>query len=276
MDLKQILLVLHARTSADGAVGLAADLAKRHGASVEGVCLFDEPDVPIADGYAIGAAAVGEVLEHRQTNIHQITGPKEAAFRAAMAGRGMIEGWRIGEAGEWADDLVSRARFADLVVIAQAPQIGEMRGLTGALAFTSGAPVLVAPASTAAKPFDTIVVAWNGSREARRALDESLGFLKAAGRVYVVVIDDGSCAVTDADGKALLRRLARHGVAAEILRRRSEHGATGRALTTACDEVGADLLVMGAYSHSRAAEMILGGVTRTILERAAIPTLLAH
>lgn len=275
MDLKQILLILHARAPADTALALAARLAKRWGAMVEGVCMFDEPETSIADDYAIGSAAIGEVLEHRQANVRQITAAHAGAFQAAITAQGRSDGWRVAEAPDCSQALVQRARLADLVVVAQASDIGDLRRLTETLAFSSGAPVLLAPPGRD-RPLDVVVVAWNGSRESRRALDESLPFLLGAKQVHVVVVEDGSCQVTDSDGSALLRRLARHGVDATLSRRASGQGHAGRALLAACADVEADLLVLGAYSHSRAAESILGGVTRTVLEHAATPTLMAH
>ena len=122
-----------------------------------------------------------------------------------------------------------------------------------------------------------MALAWNGSREAKRALDDGLTFLKAAAEVAIVVANEEATRAIDRNQTDALRRhLARHGVLAQVIRTDSGRRGAGEAIIEQCESFGAELLVMGAFGHSRAAEMIMGGATRTVLARTRIPTLLSH
>jgi nucleotide-binding universal stress UspA family protein len=276
MEIKQILLILMAGEPPAAGVEIAGRLARQHGAVVEGVCLFAEPQTALADNYAIGSEGVADVLAHRAAKVRALTASAGGAFDATIRAHGMSCGWSVGAVIEWGEALTPRARHADLVVIAAAPDVADMRRLAETLALASGAPVLLAPPEGANTRFNRVVVAWNGSREARRAVDEGLIFLRSAPHVRVVVVEEAGRSVTQADAEALLRRLSLHGVEAELVRVSAMGRSTGRALTEACAEFDADLLVMGAFGRPRAAEVILGGATRTLIAHAKTPTLLAH
>jgi nucleotide-binding universal stress UspA family protein len=278
VDIRQILLLQPAEKGWEAQTEFAARLAKSHGASVAGVCLYAEPDPTPADCFAEGAVAIADVLDRHRSQVAQICAPLETSFRRAIAGHGLSDGWEAGDVNVWRDQgpALERARLADLVI---APALGadaDWRGLIEALVLQSGAPCLLTPANVRPCAFSHIVLAWNGSREAKRAMDDALPFLKAASDVVVVTIDDDETRRVEAsESEALVRHLARHGVGAEALRRPASKGA-GEVLMDACEAAGADLLVMGAYGRSRAAEFILGGATRTILSHARTPTLLSH
>jgi nucleotide-binding universal stress UspA family protein len=139
--------------------------------------------------------------------------------------------------------------------------------------FETGRPVLVAGLAEAESHCERIIVAWNGGAEAARAITAALPFLAAA-EVTVVTVrgerDDGERGLSD-----VAEYLAWHGVVARthaVITR----APVGEALLEAAVAVGADLVVMGGYSHSRLRELILGGVTRHMLEKAALPLLVAH
>jgi nucleotide-binding universal stress UspA family protein len=278
MDIKQILLVQSAEFESEAAQ-VAARLARAHGATVAGLCLFCEPDPAPADTYAIGPEAVGDVLEHRRRTVNVLTAPAEATFQKALADRGFSDGWEVGEVNEWRDVVIDRARFVDLVVMA-APgaMVSSYRGVAETLALRSGSPSLLVPANASPKAdFKRVVLAWNGSREAKRAMDDGLLFLKAAAETAVVVAKEESTRSVDrAQTDALTRHLARHGVHAQVISSEVRGRGAGDVLIEQCAAFGADLLIMGAFGHSRAAELILGGATRTALTRAMIPTLLSH
>jgi nucleotide-binding universal stress UspA family protein len=276
MEIKQVLLLLMAGEPPGRAAGIAQRLARHHGAVVEGVCLFTEPETTLADSRAIGPQGVGDVLEHRAARLSALAGPAADTFEAVIAAPGLSAGWSTGDVAEWGPALTLRARQADIVVMGAASDAGDMRRLAETLALASGAPVLLAPREGASERFNRIVVAWNGSREARRAVDEGLIFLKSAPHVRVVVVEEAARQVTQADAEALQRRLSLHGVEAELVRVSPMGRSAGRALMEACAEFDADLLVMGAFGRSRAAEVILGGATRTLIAQAKTPTLLAH
>jgi nucleotide-binding universal stress UspA family protein len=278
MEIKQILLVMTADASGDAAVETAARLARGHGAKVDGVCLFQEPEPEMAECFAEGAEAIGEVLDRRLATVKALTAPGELAFRKALVDRGLAEGWTVGEIDEWTEAVIERARLADLVVVARPEQHAAYRRLTENLAIRAGTPCLVVPSPVGEpRDFERVVVAWNGTREAKRAMIDALPFLKRASAVRVLAVrEDARPSPTAAQTEALTHLLARHGVSAEVVCQDGAGKPTGAVLLRQCQAFGADLLVMGAFGHSRAAETILGGATRTILADASLPTLLSH
>jgi len=188
------------------------------------------------------------------------------------------------------------ARHADLVVIGQADpeHVATMAGteFPAQVLTNSGRPVLVVPytglprpAGAAHAPARRVLVAWNGSKEAARAVREALPLLKRADRVFIAVFDpDYQKALHgESPGCDLLKFLMRHGIDAEILVRQTQRGGmlkrpsgTGEALLSLASDQECDLLVLGAYGHSRFRETLLGGVTRTVLESMTLPVLMAH
>lgn len=140
--------------------------------------------------------------------------------------------------------------------------------------FESGrASLFVPPKAPAPKGFGTVVVAWNGSREAARAVAEAMPLLEQASQVIVVVVreDDGT-----APGGDIARHLSRHGIAAVVHATDPGLDGAGAALLGEAHRVGATLLVMGGYGHSRFREWVLGGATRYVLTHADIAVLMAR
>ncbi|XYJ08641.1 universal stress protein [Telluria sp. B2] len=177
------------------------------------------------------------------------------------------------------DALLLQSRYADLVVTGQdGPDAGAVRGLPQYLALHGPRPVLVVPPSYAGEPMaDSIVVGWDGSVAALRAIGGALPLLERAASVRLALVDpDREHGLHgDEPGADMALYLARHGVKVEVVVERSKAPA-GQALLGIARDAGAGLLVSGAYGHSRYREIVLGGVTRILLERAALPVLFAH
>lgn len=179
--------------------------------------------------------------------------------------------------------LLLQARYADLVVLSQAdrddPATGGMlQDLPEQVILNCGRPVLVVPfAGVFASIGKTVLLAWDGSIQATRAITQALPVLRGAGRVVVGMIDpvSGGDEHGEEPGADIAAYLARHGIAVEAC---SESGAgdSGEALLALADKIGADLLVMGAYGHPRYREIMLGGATRTVLASATLPVLMSH
>ncbi len=180
--------------------------------------------------------------------------------------------------------LALHARAADLAILGQPePDRPALSDLAADVIIHSGRAVLVLPPARSAATFERVVLAWDGGREAARALQLALPLLRLAGKVDIALFEPAAGAPRLADAMLADPRpwLLRHGIAAtldvhtpgqhRLLSRRNEVGE--RLLTVAS---GADLIVMGAYGHSRFREAILGGVTRTVLEGSAVPLLMAH
>ena len=183
------------------------------------------------------------------------------------------------------------ASYADLVVISQynakdkSPSV--MRDFPAYVLLHSGRPVLIVPYAPPlpllAPPAAArnVLISWNASKEASRAVSAALPLLQRAGQVHVAIFDAQVHAAEHGEqpGAELTHYLARHGVEARLhlldgggVRR----GDIGEALLSQAADLSADLLVMGSYGHSRLRETILGGVTRTILQSMTIPVLMAH
>lgn len=175
------------------------------------------------------------------------------------------------------DTLVAcRGRVADLVVAARpGSDDGSALITLNAALMESGRPVLAAPAETPATVGRRVAIAWNGSAEAARAVSVAMPILTRAEAVVALIADD-----TEAErgiGAADLEtHLAWHEVALETRRILPTGAGAGPALLKGAQDARADLLVMGAYTHSRLRQLILGGVTRHILANAPIPVLLSH
>lgn len=278
MEIKDILLFLRAGAANDGPLATSAELARDHGAMVTGLCLCPEPEPSLSDSYAIGAEGEVEVLERLRRRVTAMVAPVEEAYDRAIRRPGRSAGWAICEPEEPPQFSALRARHFDLVVLRR-PDLNEhpARDLAETLALAGGTPCLLVPESAGKARFGRIVVAWNGSAQAKRALEDALALLKRAAAVQLVIIESEATAwVDEGEAEALLHHLARHGVDAQLRRLGKPHHDAGEVLLEACREFDADLLVMGAYSHSRGAEAILGGATRTVLSHAPIAVLMSR
>lgn len=178
--------------------------------------------------------------------------------------------------------VIEHGRAADLIVASQSDPDWEMSGLFDAperLALESGRPVLIVPyAGRFGEIGKRVMVAWSGKREGARAVFDALPLLKSADKVALLCVVGG-----DADGESgqlpgaeIAASLARHGVKVTVRKTMADEiGVADEILARLADE-GSDLLVMGAYGHSRLREMVFGGVTRHILRHMTVPTLMSH
>ena len=173
------------------------------------------------------------------------------------------------------DDLVAQlARLTDLTVVPH-PESGDDVSSSDALhavLFDSGRPVLVAPQVATATVGHRICVAWNGTAESAAAVLAAIPWMQRASAVRILSADEYQRRGPGAP--ELSSYLALHGIHVEIAQFRPLEREVGRGLLTAAREFGADMLAMGAYSHSRLRQLILGGVTRHVLENATLPVLM--
>ena len=147
------------------------------------------------------------------------------------------------------------------------------------LALGSGRPVLVVPyIGSAVSPGKRVVIAWDASREAARAVADALPLLARASSLWVVTIDGKGSGMIDRSDSAedLCRYLADHGMQAKPDRLQTEEGSEADILLSRIADFGADLLVMGCYGHTRLRELVLGGMTREILQHMTVPVLMSH
>lgn len=177
--------------------------------------------------------------------------------------------------------IAQRTRFSDLVVMPRPYGDGgshDLEAITEAAMFDGDVPVLIQPADKEfPQEVNRIVIAWNESREALRAVKAAMPFLKKAETVNVAIIDPPQHGPERSDpGGQLSQMLSRHGIRPEVSVLSKTMPKVADVLTRHASDTDADLLVMGAYSHSRFRESILGGATRSMLESTETPLFLAH
>jgi nucleotide-binding universal stress UspA family protein len=177
------------------------------------------------------------------------------------------------------DHLASEARWADLVLIDAAPErpLNVARQIdAGDLIMQVGRPVLLVAPVPVPLRMDRVLVAWRDTREARRAAADALPLLKRAGRVSIVeVADEDDLGAAQSRLNDVASWLGRHGVTAEV-HAKSASGDDAAGLATIADELEADIVVAGAYGHSRVREWALGGVTRTLLRQGVRSSFVSH
>ena len=264
-----------------GRVALAASLAQRHGAQLAGLHVIDLLAATAMSAAAAGdAAGVGILMERMRADALEAAVGVEAAFRAAAGREGVAGEWRLVEDAAPATVRL-HARHADLVVLGQTEPDGPagQDAIIEHVLFGSGGPVLMVPAKGSFKtPGRRVLVAWNASREAVRAARDALPLLGGAELVRLVAVDpepseDGTGPSPAAD---FARHLARHGLPVDVAAVPSAGADAADVLLRAANEMGADLLVMGGYGRGPLREMILGGVTSSILHHMTLPVLMAH
>ncbi len=279
MAYKSLLTVLTDPTLADAPLNQLIALAEAQDAHVEALCLG--VDRTQTGYYYAGANAM--ILQETLSRAHEEAAAVLAHARGVLGKSGVR--WSaedgVAQIADLARHVALRARFADLVVLPQ--PYGDKRGaevepVVEAALFDGHAPVLVVPDKHEAKgQFRTIVVAWNESAEAMAAIRKALPFLVAADLVHIAIIDPPSHGPERSDpGGLLSQMLARHGVTCEIDVLSKTMNRVSDVIKRHASDTNADLVVMGAYGHSRFREAILGGATRNMLENAPVPVLMAH
>lgn len=255
---------------------VAGDVAERFEASVIGITACQPIQIVYGDGY-ISGFALGQERDDLEEGMKTL----EHQFRSALENRARNLEWRASVTfGSPSDYVASEARCADLVIMSVFRSESWLdtarRANVSDLVMQVGRPVLIAPSHVETLSAKTVVVGWKDTREARRAVADALPFLKKAARVVVVeAADDVLLADAQRNVDDVAAWLKRHGAAAEALALDPQRDATAELGAIAAKE-NADLIVAGAYGHSRFREWVLGGVTRDILEHPGRCSLVSH
>lgn len=276
--LRSILVHVDGSARSMARLSLARSLATAHEAQVDALMALTPSFADLPFAYAAGpeaAAAIQAIDADRHRRGREV-------FEGANRGPGARMSWRDAGAASPVAAFVEAALCHDLVVLGQRnPQDASTYGVppdfVEAVALGSGKPTLVLPY---AGDFDQVgrevLIAWKPTRESARAVDGALPLLRSARQIHVL----RAAEVADGDSAPVLgeleAHLARHGVNAPVVQHGRNGPLSGEALLSLAMDVGADLLVMGCYGHSRATEWMLGGVTRTVLKSMTLPTLLGH
>lgn len=266
--------------AADPVVAFAVELANRFEARLVGVGAHAYVSAFDVGGYAGDGVhyGAGAMIVANLASIEADLDQARTRFAAAAASvRGGTD-WRSRMAPP-AVVISAEARAADLIVLAGAgnAESHDAAGVAGAVALSAGRPVLVAPA--AAPPgLERVLIAWKDTREARRAVADALPLLKRAQSVHILEVCDPDAA-TDARARVadVAAHLARHGVRADAdAAPRPPGSGSAETLLAATAGTSADLIVAGAYGHSRLREWVLGGFTRALLAQTERAVLLSH
>lgn len=270
MSYKTILVHLDDRPRRAARLALAFTLAARFEAHLIALFALEATRIP---SYALAEAGplVQEIEARRRAEAARAA---EAEFHQAERRADAKAEWRLSTADALAALRLS-ARYADLVVAGQ-PEDPSDQAFAAELVLGAGRPVLFVPyAGRFADAGKRVLVAWNASREAARAVSDALPLLARANAVEIVAFtpggDHGEVPAAD-----MALYLARHGVKATAARNVAPGMDIGARILTRAADADADLIVMGAYGHSRLRELALGGATRTLLEAMTIPVLMAH
>lgn len=269
-------LLVHADRSdaAEARAALAADLAERFGARLIGAAAA-QPYIPVYAPFGESFLALQpEIVQVAREQAERDMSAAEARFRAGVGGREAV--WRQSLATDCAAFIATEARAADLLVVGRpgGKDDDPALGLQPAdLVMTAGRPILVVPPGATRLSAARVVLGWKDSREARRAALDALPILKSAEEVIVAALG----AEPDEQGATdTVAWLKGHGVTATLLAETGAESNAADALLAVAARVNADLVVVGAFGHSRMREWAFGGVTRALLTRATVPVLLSH
>ena len=279
MSYKSLLTVVTQAQVLEPTIAAAVALASRFDAHLEVLCLGLEQTQLGYDYLGTNGSLIQQMLEQARDAAKSL----EASARSHLTAQNIrwsVESLAV-PAISLAETVAQYARFSDLVVQAKPYAEGtstEAEAAIEAALFDADVPVLVLPNGPHATDFGKrIVIAWNQSREAMAAVRAAMPLLEAADLVTIMIVDPKGFGAERSDpGGALSQMLARHGVKAEVT-------VLAKTLPRFCDMLNrhardrdSDLVVMGAYGHSRLRESILGGATRGMLEQAEVPVFMTH
>lgn len=281
MGFKTILVHVDAGPSASKRLKLSADLAARHEAHVLGLYVRRPFQAP---AFSDAGPAMDSLYRTYENAVKADEAIATAAFndlvsRQIIGEKGLSSEWRVVDG--LAETVVPmHARYADLVIVGQAEpdastttpdDFAETVGMAGER------PVLIVPHIGVAKPPGrTVMLCWNGSREAARAATGALPILKQADKVIVLLVDPEDHSSHEKPGVNVAAWLTRHGVNAIVKRDTAADSDVGEVILSRAADQDADLIVMGLYGHSRVREWVLGGASRTLLASMTVPLFVAH
>ena len=267
MAYRTILVELVYDSGLEPRLRVARILARRYGAMLVGMHVMPPPF--ILTPYAEAAAFVGpDLIEAERAANREIRDRIQEVFRSFCGDEGSAL-WREAE-GSRGDLLAEAAYTADLVLASRAKAGStDVPDVLDQLVTIAGVPVLALPAELSVKFGRTILVGWNNSREAARAIRDALPFLHTAKRLILCAV--GTEARKGIEAAAAM--LERHGLSVRLLQVDEPDARAGEVLLAQAGAHDADLLVMGAYGHARLRELVLGGATCHVLRKAALPVL---
>lgn len=280
MALKDILVVVDEAGDPAQPVRAAIELAGRDGGHLTGLYVAVEASWPL---YAYGPVP-RETIDLLQARAEAAAARAKEQFTAIVSKTDLAVDFRteMAPAAIAQDTIAVHARHADLVVIGQSEPDKERPAgneLPEEVIFQCGRPVLVVPYVGIQKPFGRrVMIGWDGSREAARALNDAMPILEKAEKVVVIVVNPkpGSSRHGQVPGADIALHLARHGVDVEVDEEDAKGVSPDQVILSRVSDMDIDLLVLGAYGTPRIQERVFGGVTRTIMQSMTVPVLFSH
>jgi nucleotide-binding universal stress UspA family protein len=275
--IKDVIVSLSAAGKRDPAADYAISVAATFGAHIAGVAFAYEPVLPVA----VVGQVPGDLIDNLRREADRSARAAADRFDKAAVKAGLsVETHVVGESSAHAADLFGQiTRRFDLSVVGQPERdrdgVEELIA-EGAL-FESGRPTIVVPyIQKGGLTLDRVLVCWDGSRAAARAIGDAVPFLTRAKNVHVVIVAGDRGKSDELPGVDVGQHLARHGIKVEINRVAAADIDVASAILSYAADQSADFLVMGGYGHSRLREFVLGGVTSTILQSMTLPALMSH
>jgi nucleotide-binding universal stress UspA family protein len=278
MGLKDLLVHVNVSKHCRTRLEIATRLAKAFDAHLTGLYTSAVGDVPFFMMEEIGA----NIEPTMRGWWLQMRDKVKAEFDAFLRGTGVTADW-IEVEDNVAATVPYHARYADLTIVGQIdPEELLPRPeyeIPEAVALDSGRPVLVIPyAGTFTTLGQKVLVAWNGSAQSARAVNDAFPFLRRAESVTILTINPESVRKSKSDrpGQQIAAHLSRHGIKVEPRELAVDTVNVDDAILSQAADEGADLIVMGAYGHPRAREIVLGGATRALFKDMTVPIFMSH
>jgi nucleotide-binding universal stress UspA family protein len=278
-ELGEILVFTGNRSDAASILEFAGLLAEENGARLISVFTQPAPALTPPDTFARGTG-IRAVIEEQGSQLKSIEARHRAEFEDIVRRHGISRSeWR--SLSHWSSEVAVNAYYADLVVISRPERTGQMSdppGLAESLVLSSGRPIILFPPGGKASRVRRILVGWNATREAIRAVADAVPLFARADAVEVLIVDYQRQQERHGPepGAEIARRLARLGARGEVQHLSSGGQEVGHLLLSQAMAFRADLLIMGAYGHSKLREWMFGGVTRTVLYEAGLPVLMSR
>lgn len=279
MSYKTILASLNEISQLDCILRAATSIAKKEGAHIVGLYVIPGIELKLASEIETLPIEDDTLQKHYRQQEKSVRSTFEGAVKEAG-----VQGEFQVQVAPWphiSKTVVEEARQADLVIVGYSSSESNRAlgaGFSEEVLFGSGRPTLVMPPTgRSGFPIDRIMIGWNGSREATRAIFDAIPLLKQADDILIAAEESDALGETrmDARKNALIRTLLRQGIKARIIGLDGSHD-VGEALLTKVESRRADLLVMGAYGHARLREFLLGGATRSVLKGMKCSVLFSH
>jgi nucleotide-binding universal stress UspA family protein len=275
--IKDMLVNLTVGAKQDVVSEFAASVAKTFEARLTATAFVYIPYVP----GSVFEGAVAEIVQTQAAEAERAAKAAVAGFEQAAKRYGIAAESRVLNGGlESVPVLFGRiARRFDIAVVGQPERdaVEPARSILEAALFDSGRPILIVPyIQKEPLALDHVMVGWDGSRSAARAIGDAMPFLKYAKAVEVITVSGEPAKSDELPGADIAHHLARHGLKVEVDRQVVRDVDVSSTILSRAADKGSDLIVMGGYGHSRLREFVLGGATRGILASMTVPILMSH